>query len=102
MSTNQTPGDGEGRRPIWRALLSVSDKTGLVELAKVLSDAGVLLVSTGGSARAIAEAGLPVTPVEEVTGFPECLDGRVKTLHPAIHGGLLADTRLPDHLRQLD
>jgi len=102
MSTNQTPGDGDGRRPIRRALLSVSDKTGLVELAKVLSDAGVSLVSTGGSARAIADAGLPVTPVEEVTGFPECLDGRVKTLHPAIHGGLLADTRLPDHLRQLD
>ena len=102
MSTDQIPGDGEGRRPIRRALLSVSDKTGLVELAKVLSDAGVALVSTGGSARAIADAGLPVTPVEEVTGFPECLDGRVKTLHPAIHGGLLADTRLPDHLRQLD
>lgn len=102
MSTNQTPGDGDGRRPIRRALLSVSDKAGLVELAKVLSDAGVALVSTGGSARAIADAGLPVTPVEEVTGFPECLDGRVKTLHPAIHGGLLADSRLPDHLRQLD
>ena len=102
MSTNQTPGDGEGRRPIRRALLSVSDKTGLVELAKVLGDAGVSLVSTGGSARVIADAGLPVTQVEEVTGFPECLDGRVKTLHPAIHGGLLADTRLPDHLRQLD
>ena len=102
MSTDQTPGDGGGRRSIRRALLSVSDKTGLVELAKVLSDAGVALVSTGGSARAIADAGLPVTPVEEVTGFPECLDGRVKTLHPAIHGGLLADTRLPHHLRQLD
>jgi len=102
MSTDQTPGDGGGRRSIRRALLSVSDKTGLVELAKVLSDAGVFLVSTGGSARAIAAAGLPVTPVEEVTGFPECLDGRVKTLHPAIHGGLLADTRLPHHLRQLD
>ncbi len=100
MSTNQIAGDG--RRPIRRALLSVSDKTGLVELAKVLGDAGVALVSTGGSARAIADAGLPVTPVEEVTGFPECLDGRVKTLHPAIHGGLLADTRLPDHLRQLE
>ena len=63
--------------------------------------AGVALVSTGGSARAIADAGLPVTPVEQVTGFPECLDGRVKTLHPSIHGGLLADTRLPAHLQQI-
>jgi phosphoribosylaminoimidazolecarboxamide formyltransferase/IMP cyclohydrolase len=90
----------EGRRPIRRALLSVSDKTGLVGLATALHAAGVAIVSTGGSAKAIAEVGIPVTPVEQVTGFPECLDGRVKTLHPAIHGGLLADTRLPDHLRQ--
>jgi len=90
-----------GRRPIRRALLSVSDKTGLVELATALDTAGVALVSTGGSARAIADAGLPVTPVDQVTGFPECLDGRVKTLHPSIHGGLLADTRLPSHVRQL-
>jgi len=90
----------EGRRPIRRALLSVSDKTGLLQLAAALHAAGVSIVSTGGSARAIADAGIPVTPVEQVTGFPECLDGRVKTLHPAIHGGLLADTRLPDHLRQ--
>ena len=100
MSINQEPQDG--RRPIRRALLSVSDKSGLVELAGVLSAAGVALVSTGGSAMAIADAGLAVTSVEDVTGFPECLDGRVKTLHPAIHGGLLADSRLPDHLRQLD
>jgi phosphoribosylaminoimidazolecarboxamide formyltransferase/IMP cyclohydrolase len=91
---------GDGRRPIRRALLSVSDKTGLIELATALHAAGVAIVSTGGSARAIADAGIPVIPVEQVTGFPECLDGRVKTLHPAIHGGLLADTRLPDHLRQ--
>ncbi len=91
----------EGRRPIRRALLSVSDKTGLVELATALHAAGVAIVSTGGSARTIADAGLPVTPVEQVTGFPECLDGRVKTLHPAIHGGLLADTRVPEHLRQV-
>ncbi len=89
-----------GRRPIRRALLSVSDKTGLIDLAAALHAAGVAIVSTGGSARAIADAGIPVTPVEQVTGFPECLDGRVKTLHPAIHGGLLADTRRPDHLRQ--
>ena len=94
-------GSDEGRRPIRRALLSVSDKTGLIELASALHAAGVALVSTGGSARAIAEAGIPVTPVEEVTGFPECLDGRVKTLHPAIHGGLLADTRLPTHVQQI-
>ena len=79
----------------------MSDKTGLIELASALDAAGVALVSTGGSARAIADAGLPVTPVEQVTGFPECLDGRVKTLHPAIHGGLLADTRLPAHLQQI-
>src|ERR1700712_5123865 len=92
---------GAGRRPIRRALLSVSDKTGLVELARSLADAGVSLVSTGGSARAIADAGIPVSPVEEVTGFPECLDGRVKTLHPSIHGGLLADTRLPSHVQQI-
>ncbi len=91
----------EGRRLIRRALLSVSDKTGLVELAGSLHAAGVALVSTGGSARAISEAGIPVTPVEDVTGFPECLDGRVKTLHPAVHGGLLADTRLPAHNQQI-
>jgi phosphoribosylaminoimidazolecarboxamide formyltransferase/IMP cyclohydrolase len=94
-------GDQGGRRPIRRALLSVSDKTGLIELATFLTRAGVALVSTGGSATAIADAGLPVTRVEDVTNFPECLDGRVKTLHPAIHGGLLADTRLPSHVRQI-
>ena len=91
----------QGRRPIRRALLSVSDKSGLIELATALHGAGVALVSTGGSAKAIGDAGIPVTPVEQVTGFPECLDGRVKTLHPAIHGGLLADTRVPGHLRQV-
>jgi phosphoribosylaminoimidazolecarboxamide formyltransferase/IMP cyclohydrolase len=95
-----TPEREDGRRPIRRALVSVSDKSGLVELATALHAAGVGIVSTGGSAKAIGDAGLPVTPVEQVTGFPECLDGRVKTLHPAIHGGLLADTRLADHLRQ--
>lgn len=73
-----------------RALLSVSDKTGLVDFARALHAAGVELVSTGGTARALREAGLPVTPVSEVTGFPEILDGRVKTLHPRIHGGILA------------
>ncbi len=92
----------DGRRPLRRALISVSDKTGLVELASHLHEAGVALVSTGSTAARIAEAGLPVTPVEQVTGFPECLDGRVKTLHPGVHAGLLADPRLPDHDRQLD
>ena len=94
-------GSEQGRRPFGRALLSVSDKTGLIELATALVEHGVDLVSTGNSAATIAKAGLPVRTVEEVTGFPECLDGRVKTLHPKIHGGLLADTRLPRHLDQL-
>ena len=90
-----------GVRPIRRALLSVYDKTGLVDLATALHGAGVSLVSTGNTARTLSDAGIPVTPVEEVTGFPECLDGRVKTLHPRIHGGLLADTRKHSHLDQL-
>ena len=90
-----------GRRPIRRALLSVSDKSGLLELAAALTEGGVTLVSTGGSASMLADAGLPVQRVEEVTGFPECLDGRVKTLHPKIHAGLLADTRQQGHLDQL-
>src|SRR5687768_6458304 len=72
-----------------RALLSVADKTGLVELARALVESGVQLVSTGGTARALGEAGLPVTLVSEVTGFPEIFGGRVKTLHPRIHGGIL-------------
>ncbi len=79
----------------------MSDKTGLLDLATALVEAGVALVSTGGSAALIADAGLPVQKVEDVTGFPECLDGRVKTLHPKIHGGLLADTRKQSHLDQL-
>src|SRR5690606_29653419 len=72
-----------------RALLSVSDKTGLVELARALDRHGVALLSTGGTARALREAGLAVTDVSEATGFPEMMDGRVKTLHPVVHGGLL-------------
>ena len=87
--------------PVRRALVSVYDKTGLEEIAGALVAAGVEIVSTGSTAARIAAAGLPVTPVEEVTGFPECLDGRVKTLHPRIHAGLLADVRLPDHVAQL-
>jgi len=90
------------RRPVRRALLSVYDKTGLVELATALHGAGVELVSTGSTAATVAAAGVPVTRVEDVTGFPECLDGRVKTLHPRVHAGILADTRRPEHLAQLD
>ena len=90
------------RTPIRRALLGVYDKTGIEELAAGLAAAGVELVSTGATARRIAEAGIPVTPVEQVTGFPECLDGRVKTLHPAVHAGILADRRKPEHVAQLE
>ncbi|MFV0460953.1 MAG: bifunctional phosphoribosylaminoimidazolecarboxamide formyltransferase/IMP cyclohydrolase [Actinomycetales bacterium] len=86
---------------IRRALISVYDKTGLVELATGLHGAGVSIVSTGSTAARIADAGVPVTPVEDLTGFPECLDGRVKTLHPRVHAGILADRRKPDHVRQL-
>ena len=84
-----------------RALLAVYDKAGVVELARALVELGVSLVSSGGTAATLRDAGVPVTPVEEVTGFPEMLDGRVKTLHPRIHGGLLADRRKPEHLEQL-
>ena len=88
-------------KKISRALISVYDKTGLDELARGLHEAGVALVSTGSTAARIAELGIPVTEVKDVTGFPESLDGRVKTLHPHIHGGLLADIRKPDHVQQL-
>ncbi|MCX5248442.1 bifunctional phosphoribosylaminoimidazolecarboxamide formyltransferase/IMP cyclohydrolase [Streptomyces sp. NBC_00201] len=89
------------KRPIRRALVSVYDKTGLEDLARGLHEAGVELVSTGSTAGRIAAASVPVTKVEELTGFPECLDGRVKTLHPKVHAGILADLRLEDHQRQL-
>ncbi len=88
-------------RPVRRALISVYDKSGLEDLATALHAAGVSLVSTGSTAARITAAGVPVTPVEEVTGFAECLDGRVKTLHPAVHAGLLADTTNPQHLDSL-
>ena len=91
----------ETQIPIKRALISVWDKTGLEELARALVEAGVQIISTGSTAKKIAAAGLPVTPVEDVTGFPECLEGRVKTLHPHIHAGILADRRKPDHVKQL-
>ncbi|MGA5411486.1 bifunctional phosphoribosylaminoimidazolecarboxamide formyltransferase/IMP cyclohydrolase [Streptomyces lavendulocolor] len=88
-------------KPIRRALISVYDKTGLEELARGLHENGVELVSTGSTAARIAAAGVPVTKVEELTGFPECLDGRVKTLHPRVHAGILADLRLDAHREQL-
>lgn len=92
----------DGRRPVRRALISVYDKTGLVDLARGLHAAGVDIVSTGSTAKTIADKGIPVTPVEDVTGFPEVLDGRVKTLHPHVHAGLLADLRKPEHAAALE
>ncbi|WP_150462110.1 bifunctional phosphoribosylaminoimidazolecarboxamide formyltransferase/IMP cyclohydrolase [Nesterenkonia ebinurensis] len=92
----------EGFQPIRRALISVFDKTGLGDLAAGLHAAGVEIVSTGSTAAAIAESGVPVIPVEEVTEFPEMLDGRVKTLHPRIHGGILADRQNPEHVKTLE
>lgn len=83
------------------ALLSVSDKTGVLAFAQALHALGVRLISTGGTARLLADAGLPVTEVAELTGFPEMLDGRVKTLHPKVHGGLLARRDLPEHLKAI-
>lgn len=92
----------DDRKQIKRALISVYDKTGLEDLARALNDAGVEIVSTGSTAAKIADLGVPVTPVEQLTGFPECLEGRVKTLHPMVHAGILADTRKEDHLKQLN
>ncbi|RXR27348.1 bifunctional phosphoribosylaminoimidazolecarboxamide formyltransferase/IMP cyclohydrolase [Oerskovia turbata] len=100
-TTPETQIADDAQRPVRRALLSVYDKTGLVELATALHAAGVELVSTGSTASTIAAAGVPVTKVEDLTGFPECLEGRVKTLHPRVHAGILADTRKQDHLDQL-
>lgn len=89
------------RIPIRRALISVYDKTGLADLGAALAAAGVEIVSTGGSHRALLDAGVPVTEVADLTGFPECLDGRVKTLHPRVHAGILADRSKPAHVTQL-
>src|SRR6266508_3696770 len=94
--------DVSDRQPIRRALISVFDKEGLDRLASALRDAGVEVVSTGSTAAVLEGCGLAVTRVEELTGFPECLDGRVKTLHPRVHAGLLADLRLESHAAQLD
>ncbi|MEU8359174.1 bifunctional phosphoribosylaminoimidazolecarboxamide formyltransferase/IMP cyclohydrolase [Nonomuraea sp. NPDC048882] len=90
------------RIAIRRALIAVYDKSGLEELARALDGAGVEIVSTGGTAAAISSYGIPVTKVEQLTGFPECLDGRVKTLHPRVHAGLLADVTKPHHVAQLE
>jgi len=86
-----------GFKPVQRALLSVTDKTGLVEFARTLSGFGVELVSTGGTAKLLREAGLSVRDISDLTGFPEMLDGRVKTLHPNVHGGLLYRRDDPAH-----
>src|SRR2546423_14599995 len=83
---------------IRRALISVSDKTGVVPFARQLAELGVEIISTGGTAKALADAGVPVIGISDVTRFPEMLDGRVKTLHPAVHGGLLARRDGPDHM----
>ena len=104
MSDSKDAGNGGqnvGRKIIRRALISVYDKTGLEDLARALFDANVEIVSTGSTAARIAELGIPGTPVDQLTGFPECLEGRVKTLHPHVHAGILADTRKPDHCAQL-
>lgn len=85
-----------------RALVSVSDKTGIVDFCKRLSACGYEIISTGGTAKALTEAGLPVIGISDITGFPECLDGRVKTLHPAVHAGLLAMRSNPEHMSQLE
>lgn len=87
---------------IKRALISVSDKEGVVEFAKALANMGIEIISTGGTAKTLAESGIKVTGISEVTGFPEMMEGRVKTLHPAVHGGLLADRSKPDHMRQIE
>ncbi len=90
------------RDRIQRALLSVSDKAGIVELARALTENGIEILSTGGTKKKIAEADVPVRSVSDYTGFPEMMDGRVKTLHPKIHAGLLALRDKPEHMQQVD
>ncbi len=101
MSTPDNDSSQDTRTPVRRALISAYDKAGLVELGLGLAAAGVEIVSTGSTAATLRAAGVAVTAVDALTGFPECLDGRVKTLHPKVHAGILADLRLPDHQRQL-
>ncbi len=86
---------------IKRALISVSDKTGIVEMAKELDKLGIEIISTGGTAKTLSDAGIKVIGISDITGFPECLDGRVKTLHPKVHGGILAMRSNPDHMKQI-
>lgn len=86
---------------IKRALISVSDKTGIVEMARELQSMGVDIISTGGTAKTLSDAGIKVINISDVTGFPECLDGRVKTLHPKVHAGILAIRSNEEHMRQL-
>ena len=85
-----------------RALISVSDKTGIIELAKELTDLGIEIISTGGTYKKLKEEGIQAIEISELTGFPECLDGRVKTLHPVVHAGLLAMRSKPEHMKQLE
>src|ERR1700709_1855731 len=87
-----------GEVRVQRALLSVSDKTGIVEFARGLAELGIEIVSTGGTARELLEAGLPVRSISDLTGFPEIMDGRVKTLHPKLYAGLLAVRKDPEHM----
>ncbi len=101
MSSAASESPSPDRRPVRRALVSVYDKSGLAELAEGLHAAGVEIVSTGSTAANVAALGIPVTQVSDLTGFPECLEGRVKTLHPKVHAGVLADLRKPDHADQL-
>jgi phosphoribosylaminoimidazolecarboxamide formyltransferase/IMP cyclohydrolase len=89
------------RVQVRRALLSTHDRSGLIDLARALVETGAELVASGGTAGALREAGLAVTDVSDVTGFPEMLDGRVKTLHPRLHGGILADRSKPEHLETI-
>src|SRR5680860_42912 len=100
-SGERSSGERGGAVKVRRALVSVSDKGNLESFARGLADLGIELISTGGTFKFLSEAGIPVTPVSEVTGFPEIMDGRVKTLHPAIHGGILADRRNHEHLKAI-
>jgi phosphoribosylaminoimidazolecarboxamide formyltransferase/IMP cyclohydrolase len=95
-------GSEEERVKVKRALVSVSDKSGLDPFVRGLIDLGVEVISTGGTAKYLRDAGLQITGISEVTGFPEIMDGRVKTLHPAIHGGILADRSKPAHLKAIE
>src|SRR5215467_7786045 len=96
------PDQGEPMSRVKRALLSVHDKTGVVDFARGLAGLGVQILSTGGTAKLLRDSGVPVLDVSEVTGFPEMMDGRVKTLHPKIHGGILARRDVPAHVEALE